>query len=295
MGADRVIFGSDWPHIEGMPQPLDYATELKEFDDDTQQQILRDNARELNNPPSSLVKFSVVGTDHLHVVELVSGLVDAGSELVAIVATEAAHRAVARIAVPGRAECPEPRRRARGCRRRRHRRDPSRSRRDRHHRDARRQGRARRQARRDDHRTARRAPRRARRDRASSTSCCSRSGSRTPRWSAPSNSCRTAASVGWCTRSGSGRTRSTSSAAPTGSSIRRTTAGSSSTSARTRSTSSSPSPAQPRPRCSRRLCVRIPSTRASRCSARCSWLRRDGDRLRARRLLHPGRPRARVG
>ena len=29
MGADRVIFGSDWPHIEGMPQPLDYAVELK--------------------------------------------------------------------------------------------------------------------------------------------------------------------------------------------------------------------------------------------------------------------------
>ena len=25
MGADRVIFGSDWPHIEGMPRPLDYA------------------------------------------------------------------------------------------------------------------------------------------------------------------------------------------------------------------------------------------------------------------------------
>ena len=34
MGADRVIFGSDWPHIEGMPRPLDYATELKSFDDD---------------------------------------------------------------------------------------------------------------------------------------------------------------------------------------------------------------------------------------------------------------------
>ena len=33
MGADRVIFGSDWPHIEGMPQPLDYVDELKEFDD----------------------------------------------------------------------------------------------------------------------------------------------------------------------------------------------------------------------------------------------------------------------
>ena len=25
-GADRVIFGSDWPHIEGMPQPLDYSS-----------------------------------------------------------------------------------------------------------------------------------------------------------------------------------------------------------------------------------------------------------------------------
>jgi len=48
MGADRVIFGSDWPHIEGMPRPLDYVAELKEFDDDAQLRILRDNARELN-------------------------------------------------------------------------------------------------------------------------------------------------------------------------------------------------------------------------------------------------------
>jgi predicted TIM-barrel fold metal-dependent hydrolase len=48
MGANRVIFGSDWPHIEGMPRPLDYATELKSFDDETQRKILRDNARELN-------------------------------------------------------------------------------------------------------------------------------------------------------------------------------------------------------------------------------------------------------
>ncbi|MGH8979033.1 MAG: Gfo/Idh/MocA family protein, partial [Acidimicrobiia bacterium] len=34
------------------------------------------------------MKFSVVGTDHLHVVELVSGLTDAGAELVAIAASE---------------------------------------------------------------------------------------------------------------------------------------------------------------------------------------------------------------
>jgi predicted TIM-barrel fold metal-dependent hydrolase len=47
MGADRVIFGSDWPHIEGMPEPLDYLPELKAFDDDERRLILRDNAREL--------------------------------------------------------------------------------------------------------------------------------------------------------------------------------------------------------------------------------------------------------
>ena len=50
MGADRVIFGSDWPHIEGMPRPLDYVPELKEFSDADQQRILRDNVRELNTP-----------------------------------------------------------------------------------------------------------------------------------------------------------------------------------------------------------------------------------------------------
>jgi predicted TIM-barrel fold metal-dependent hydrolase len=48
MGADRVIFGSDWPHIEGMPQPLDYVGELSKFDDATKLRILRDNTRQLN-------------------------------------------------------------------------------------------------------------------------------------------------------------------------------------------------------------------------------------------------------
>jgi predicted TIM-barrel fold metal-dependent hydrolase len=48
MGADRVIFGSDWPHIEGMPKPLDYVEELAGFDAATKRKILRDNAVELN-------------------------------------------------------------------------------------------------------------------------------------------------------------------------------------------------------------------------------------------------------
>jgi CheY-like chemotaxis protein len=50
MGADRVIFGSDWPHIEGMPEPLDYVQELKTFNDADRRRILLDNVLELNTP-----------------------------------------------------------------------------------------------------------------------------------------------------------------------------------------------------------------------------------------------------
>lgn len=48
MGVDRVIFGSDWPHIEGMPRPLDYVQEISRFDADKQRRILRENMLELN-------------------------------------------------------------------------------------------------------------------------------------------------------------------------------------------------------------------------------------------------------
>ena len=50
MGSDRVIFGSDWPHIEGMPTPLDYADELSSFDEHDRKLILHDNVLELNTP-----------------------------------------------------------------------------------------------------------------------------------------------------------------------------------------------------------------------------------------------------
>jgi predicted TIM-barrel fold metal-dependent hydrolase len=48
MGADRVIFGSDWPHIEGMPEPLDYVGEISQLDAAKQKLILRDNSLALN-------------------------------------------------------------------------------------------------------------------------------------------------------------------------------------------------------------------------------------------------------
>ena len=48
MGPERVIFGSDWPHIEALPEPLDYVAEVAHLAPDDQRRILRDNAVELN-------------------------------------------------------------------------------------------------------------------------------------------------------------------------------------------------------------------------------------------------------
>jgi len=48
MGADRVVFGSDWPHIEGMEHPLDYLAELKVFSEADRKKIILDNVTELN-------------------------------------------------------------------------------------------------------------------------------------------------------------------------------------------------------------------------------------------------------
>ena len=48
MGADRVIFGSDWPHIEGMPRPLDYLAEMRGVGVGDRRKILYDNVKELS-------------------------------------------------------------------------------------------------------------------------------------------------------------------------------------------------------------------------------------------------------
>jgi predicted TIM-barrel fold metal-dependent hydrolase len=50
MGPDRVIFGSDWPHIEALPRPLDYLVETKKLALEDQSLVLRDNAVELASP-----------------------------------------------------------------------------------------------------------------------------------------------------------------------------------------------------------------------------------------------------
>jgi predicted TIM-barrel fold metal-dependent hydrolase len=50
MGADRVLFGSDWPHIEALPEPLDYLRETKRLHADDRRKVLYDNAMELITP-----------------------------------------------------------------------------------------------------------------------------------------------------------------------------------------------------------------------------------------------------
>ena len=47
MGADRVLFGSDWPHIEALPEPLDYLRELKDLDAADRRRVLYDNVMDL--------------------------------------------------------------------------------------------------------------------------------------------------------------------------------------------------------------------------------------------------------
>jgi predicted TIM-barrel fold metal-dependent hydrolase len=43
IGTDCLIFGSDFPHSEGIPDPMQYVSQLKGLDDATIRKIMRDN------------------------------------------------------------------------------------------------------------------------------------------------------------------------------------------------------------------------------------------------------------
>ena len=53
IGVDRILFGSDWPHGEGLAQPLDFVAELDGFDAGERRRILRDNALDLLRPAAA--------------------------------------------------------------------------------------------------------------------------------------------------------------------------------------------------------------------------------------------------
>ena len=52
IGVEQILFGSDWPHGEGLAQPLDFVKELGAFDDRRRAQIMRDNALDLLDGPT---------------------------------------------------------------------------------------------------------------------------------------------------------------------------------------------------------------------------------------------------
>jgi predicted TIM-barrel fold metal-dependent hydrolase len=47
---ERTLFGSDWPHTEGIAEPRSYLDSLTSLPDDDVRRIMRDNALELTTP-----------------------------------------------------------------------------------------------------------------------------------------------------------------------------------------------------------------------------------------------------
>ena len=49
IGLDRILFGSDWPHAEGLPEPSDFAEDLRRdgYDEEEIRVVMSDNGRVL--------------------------------------------------------------------------------------------------------------------------------------------------------------------------------------------------------------------------------------------------------
>ena len=50
LGIDRLLFGSDFPHAEGLPEPTDFVKDIPTFTDDEVRTVMRDNVLELLTP-----------------------------------------------------------------------------------------------------------------------------------------------------------------------------------------------------------------------------------------------------
>lgn len=47
LGMDKVLFGSDWPHPEGLAEPLDFFNDVEELNADEQRMVMSDNLKTL--------------------------------------------------------------------------------------------------------------------------------------------------------------------------------------------------------------------------------------------------------
>jgi predicted TIM-barrel fold metal-dependent hydrolase len=50
VGVDRLLFGSDFPHAEGLPEPTDFVKDIPGFSDDEVRAVMRDNVLDLIAP-----------------------------------------------------------------------------------------------------------------------------------------------------------------------------------------------------------------------------------------------------
>jgi predicted TIM-barrel fold metal-dependent hydrolase len=50
IGADHILFGSDYPHAEGLAQPTDFVHDCKGYDEDELRLVMRENAMALLRP-----------------------------------------------------------------------------------------------------------------------------------------------------------------------------------------------------------------------------------------------------
>jgi predicted TIM-barrel fold metal-dependent hydrolase len=50
VGIDRLLFGSDFPHTEGLPEPTHFVKDIPTFDESETRRIMRDNVLELLTP-----------------------------------------------------------------------------------------------------------------------------------------------------------------------------------------------------------------------------------------------------
>jgi predicted TIM-barrel fold metal-dependent hydrolase len=50
LGIDRLLFGSDFPHAEGLPEPTMYVKDIPTYDEDETRKVMRENVLELITP-----------------------------------------------------------------------------------------------------------------------------------------------------------------------------------------------------------------------------------------------------
>jgi len=47
LGVDRLLFGSDFPHTEGLAEPTAYVKDIPTFTPDETRKVMRDNVLDL--------------------------------------------------------------------------------------------------------------------------------------------------------------------------------------------------------------------------------------------------------